>query len=185
GDVAQAGEASARRMVMLDMIMANDDRHHMNVMFKVLKRKGKKDSLRFIAIDNGLTFPEKRIGRFLFPDGEPFGFFADSALALDTTSVKQLAKLKMDRLAEILVKAKVPHKAIRGTMVRVKAMQANPKVVQQIQARAGAAELSSEHKVMHFVDLSLSKPAELIDVKAFKEITRAIDKAQKAAGVAP
>lgn len=184
GNVAQAGNASARRMVMLDIIMANDDRHHMNVMFQAVKRKGKPASLKFIAIDNGLTFPDKSMGRFLFPDGEPFGFFADSALALDKASVKQLAKLKMRKIADILVEAKVPEKAIRATMIRVKAMQRNPKVVQQMQVRPNQ-ELPSEHKVIHFVDLSLTKPAELIDAKAFKEITTELKASLKAAGATP
>lgn len=161
---AVSREASTRRMFLLDVISGNDDRHSMNVMFKVKATKAGKKTLQFIGIDNGLTFPGgDGPMRWIFavPDVvDPKFKYARSVIKLNATSQKELAKLTMEKVASTLkAVGGIDDAAIRATMIRVRAMQINPKVIAEVEGMFG--KLGPGGKVMNFMNTSHTAPAKL------------------------
>jgi hypothetical protein len=170
-------DARIRRVFLLDIIGANDDRHTQNIMFKMVKRGGKK-AYNAIAIDNGLTFPKGMPARYIFPTDAP-STLADALVKLDRASVIAVRKLKLERVAEILRKAGVPSQATQETLVRIRALQINPKIIDQM------PEFNSTSKVMEFFVRASNKPLSMIKKSDMDKIIRTVGNAYKDAGIAP
>jgi len=159
---------SARRTFLMDVIGANDDRHQNNVLFKVLKNPAVKDKLedtvKMVAIDNGLSFPNTEMARFLFP-GDAYGKNAAAFLNLDVESMRLVRNLKIREVARTLSSFEdIDAKSIKSTLVRIKALQNDPDAITKLSGSQPAL------KVERFVEQSLRYPADLVDEKSLKEI---------------
>lgn len=155
---AIAREASGRRMFLLDVISGNDDRHSENVMWKIVKNKAGKKTLKFVAIDNGLTFPgNPGPGRWIFATGGDDGKYAKAMLKLNAASQKQVAKLTMQGIADTLKSVGgIDDAAMRATMIRTRALQLDPKVIANIDKPFFG---TPKDQVMDFLNASHARPA--------------------------
>jgi len=166
-----------RRMFLLDVIGANDDRHTQNIMFKAVKRGGK-TAYNAIAIDNGLTFPKGMPARYIFPTDAP-STLADSLVKLDRASVLAIRKLKLERVAQVLREAGVPSQATMETLIRIRALQINPQIIDKM------PEYNSTSKVMEFFSRATNKPLTLVKPGDREKIIKIVGEAYKDAGAAP
>jgi len=151
-------DKKARRMFLLDAISGNDDRHMGNVMFTFTKRGGKSVA-NMVAIDNGLTFPEGEVGRFLFgvPSRFDAGKTAEAFMKLDAHSKRILKKVKLKDLAEILNKAEGPNRqAIRSALIRTRALQKDPEILDKMPGFA------PDSKTIRFIEASDASPTRSI-----------------------
>jgi hypothetical protein len=116
-----AAEPSVRRMFLLDVIAANDDRHGANALWRRKPHGGFEVS----AIDHGTAFPEGTPKRFFFAI-EPVAF-ARAMLTLDETSIRELRALSLPRVAAILRRQPgITSRQIRETLARIRSLQLDP-----------------------------------------------------------
>lgn len=116
-----AAEPSTRRMFLLDLIMANDDRHGGNAMW----RRTRAGRWEVKAIDQGFAFPAGKPMRFFFAVNEDG--FQSALMDLDERSVAQLRGLQLDRIAAILHRQPgITSRQIRETLARIRSLQNDP-----------------------------------------------------------
>ncbi len=121
-------EPTVRKLFLLDVIAANDDRHGENALWR--KERGR---FKVAAIDNGLTFPEGAPVRFLF--ALPGDEFARAMMEFDATSVRQLRALDLSRVAAILHRRPgITERQIRETLSRIRALQNDPQQLTRLGA---------------------------------------------------
>lgn len=115
-----ANDPDVRRQFLLDVIMANDDRHSENTLWRTVG-----DSIKPVAIDNGLSFPEKPC-RFLFAvDDAPV--LKKALMTFDEGSIANLAKLDVERVATMLKSYDgITETQITATLGRIRALQNGP-----------------------------------------------------------
>lgn len=114
-----AATPAVRKQFLLDVLSANDDRHEENTLWKKVGGK-----LKPVAIDNGLCFPE-RPERFLFAvNGDAFGA---ALLKLDATSIEQIGKLELPKVAAMLKQHEgITETQISATLGRIRSLQNEP-----------------------------------------------------------
>jgi hypothetical protein len=118
----------ARKMHLMDLLGANDDRHRGNIMFQWVKGKKGKKVLKVWAIDNGLTFPAGKPARFLSPyPGRTYKAFR----RLDEASIKMLNDLDNRVFAEMMKRNGLERKAARGALQRLEALRKNPNIMEK------------------------------------------------------
>jgi SPP1 gp7 family putative phage head morphogenesis protein len=131
-----AADPDVRRQFLLDALMANDDRHGANTLWRKVG-----DAMKPVAIDNGLAFPEKPC-RFLFAI-ENRGF-EQALLRLDAHSIELLNKLSLEDVAAVLKKYEgITETQISATLGRIKALQKDPQ-----QLHKGMTEHEAPAQVM-------------------------------------
>lgn len=156
---------SLRRMALLDLIAGNDDRHIGNYMVRV------GEPLRFVAIDNGLTFAEGRAGRFLF--AAPIETVPRALLELDATSIAHLRALDLRRVAQLLRSYPgIRRTAAQWTLARIRALQLNPRRLVETADRSGG--FPAEYIAADFVQ---SPPDRLLDAADVTQIDAILDEA--------
>lgn len=118
----------ARKMHLMDVLAANDDRHQGNIMFQWVKDKKGRKVLKVWAIDNGLTFPAGSPARFLspFPDKTYRAF-----RRLDDASIKMIKELDDRVYVEMMKKHGMEKKAARGALQRLEALRTDPHVLEE------------------------------------------------------
>lgn len=126
---AMIDDERMRKLFLLDIIGANDDRHMGNVMFKVIEKAGK-TQYQAIAIDNGLTFPSGKPSRWIYAFDRDTKAHEAWAM-LDKKSVTMVKRIKMDRLATICVENEIPEDAAVQAMVRTRALQLDPDIIKK------------------------------------------------------
>jgi hypothetical protein len=85
---------AVRRQFLLDVVMANDDRHGGNTLWRKVG-----GALKPVSIDNGLAFPDQPM-RFIFAVND--GHLQKALLTLDEGSLELLAKLDLEKVATLL-----------------------------------------------------------------------------------
>jgi SPP1 gp7 family putative phage head morphogenesis protein len=158
-----AEHPSVRRMFLLDVIAANDDRHGRNVLWR--KRGGQ---WQVSAPDNGLAFPERRISKFWLPmHGEEI---AQALVDLDAVSVNQLKAMRLSRVAAILHRYPgITQRQIRETLARIRSLQLDPQQLRRLPGKGFVREKvqrwisrAPEHRDLPAADLAeidaLSEP---------------------------
>ncbi len=147
-----------RRMFLLDLISANDDRHAGNYL---VRRDG--EAFDFVAIDNGLTLPEGESVRFFVP--VPIGRVPRALLALDDVSVSQVRGLNLGTVArELRAFPKIGREAARRTLARIRALQIDP----QRLAQRGAQVSDAPERIM--LEFAASPPSALLSPTELERI---------------
>jgi len=109
----------ARRMTLLDLVTANDDRHHMNWMVRKTP-----SGHRLVAIDNGLTIPDGPATRFLSPLVMPLEEHRlGQAVRFDAEQIAMLEKLEPKKVAGLLVSLGMSDSAVYGVLGRVHSLK--------------------------------------------------------------
>lgn len=119
-----------RRVLLLDTITANDDRHTGNLMFARQTMADGSTRVRPVAIDNGLAMPKDQPCRFLAagewaraPTTERTWDFSDQRELLD--------RLDLKKVASMLSEAGIDKASALGTLTRINALKINPTVLQK------------------------------------------------------
>ena len=133
GDEAISGNADARRMDVLDLLLANTDRHAGNVMIR--EEAG---MLRVVAIDNGLTLPSTDSSIWSRWPWGTTDSVKHAALKrwgkIPPGLHKRVKALDLDKVAEMLHLRGIESKAAKACLVRIRALQLNANLVQELQA---------------------------------------------------
>lgn len=164
-----ADNESFRRVFLLDALTGNDDRHGGNIMFKVAKLGGK-DTLRAVAIDNGLTFPHGEASRFIFPSTQEWQ--AGKFLKLDEVSHKQVKSLDLSKVADMLKEHGLPKEAVRPTLMRIRALQDDPDVLfKMMKGELGMNYTKGEiGTMMEFIEFSAYNPSKFMNAKSVEAV---------------
>jgi len=169
-----AADPTLRKTFLLDIISGNDDRHSQNIMFKMIKGgKGTKRIGKAVAIDNGLTFPRGHPIRFMFP-GDVYvstGDYTTKLLALDKISHAQVKKLDLKKVAAMLKKNGVERHPIKQALVRIRALQKDPKAIANIKTQY---HLEPDQKVEMFFEKSVDTPYRLVGNKDHDKILKIV-----------
>jgi len=170
--LANVPESQARRMFLLDAISANDDRHTLNALYKTV---GKRTDL--IAIDNGLTFPLKPTGRFLFAKAE---HNLQDLIQLDSATHSMVKGLDLNRVAAILDANGIEETAARAALIRIRALQGNAKIIfQQTHSLGGSKVERVSDYVLNFIEASHKAPTRLLSKSALGEVDDVLAKLAK------
>ena len=174
-----AATKSVRKTFLLDVTLANTDRHAGNVMWRTVGKAGK---LEAIAIDNGLMLPSRHMSRsFRSPGPMNNEAFGRKAIQLDKESIKQLKRVKPEAMAKMMAANDIEIPAARAAMVRVEALKANPNAIRDTFDGASVTSFGDpikfHDKVNEFWKLSFKNPSALLTPTQMKKIQKAIQAA--------
>ena len=151
-------EKSKRRMLILDALTGNSDRHSGNVLFREVRPK----VFRPVAIDNGLCFPGEAAQKTYVR--VPYGMGIDARQwALRADEIAMLKRIDIDDLIGKMHKLKFDESEVRAMVLRIEALMADPKLLQTMAsaARNGDTEIA----LTRFVRRSVVPDAESPDSK--------------------
>ncbi len=120
---------SARRITLLDLLAANDDRHAGNFMMRELDGR-----IELVAIDNGLTWPEGAPARFIPLPSRSMGDL------LDFSELRELRELDLGSMESVMREGGLGRRARLGALVRARALQRSPAALARMLAGRSARE---------------------------------------------
>jgi hypothetical protein len=157
-----------RKVFLMDVVSANNDRHGYNLLVK--KVGGKTQT---IAIDHGFAFPGRPSTSFSFPVGTQAA--KNAMLTLDAASVRALRELDTSELVGVMKKAGIQHEARTATLVRISAMRKDPGIIAKQLSDpdflSAQPSRSPAATVARFIYKSHNKPLELVSAKELKALT--------------
>jgi hypothetical protein len=160
--------ADGERMWLIDLITANTDRHTGNFLINRTEK-----GVRAVAIDNGLAFgtglDDMEWGAGQYEDGP--------ASILNSTLHGLVNKLDLKEVADTLKKASVTPAGIESTLVRIRAMQLNPKILTESVKGTKRARMQDFFKVS--IEEAGARESQLIPAGELRKIQALVPQRQQ------